>query len=451
MTYRAVACYNRATNTFVGYLATHDNYTTIVQAKGDAAPLKWGYDGSDLYLTKETSPYNRYLGDGGDDDVGDRADWGLWGGKYAAPVVYHGDGSVSLAGAPDRRLKFPSGQSNVYWSTDNYDDDIIVVALPHPRAWMKDLPPATLIGDINLPGTHDSAAIDPTVVTAYSCHYRSITQQLQAGVRLLDVRLLIDTVQGQHGTTYVFQTCHGDHGQGRRANVFQSFNSLMDECANFLIGQPTEFIAMSLKIDDQNGVPDADLPDVLDVLDALLQEAGIKPWMGDMPSLETMKGKIYLLDRIVPALIDPNRNPPLDPKIKAKVETHSYGVPLGIADNTPGQLMPADPRRNFEIYVQDKYEHLAVNFDGAVDAKYALFMAALADKPAGGLLINFASGTWGLMGVYIQGSVAYNIVQARTTTLGWSLYDYEESVASTDLGDLTVVEAVIASNFGYPS
>ncbi|PXA96038.1 hypothetical protein DMC18_02640 [Caulobacter sp. D5] len=300
MTYRIVKCYDRLSGAFAGYLSTHGNNVTVVSDEKDATPFNWYHYGSDLYLTKNSSPA-RYLGEAG----GKRADWGLWAGDYCAPVIYNADSSVSLASAPGRRLRLPSGDDRVFWSDDDTATDILQIDLGHPRAWLANVPGTTLIGDINLPGTHDSAAIDKKKVTPYSCHYRTITQQLEAGVRLLDVRLMIKT-NPSGPPAYTFMTCHGNVGLGHEAHVYQTFHSLLVECRDFLAAYPSEFIAMSLKIDDQNAVPDADMPAVLTALDAVLANELIAPsWPTAMLPLATMRGKIYLLDRIVPACSTP--------------------------------------------------------------------------------------------------------------------------------------------------
>lgn len=68
-------------------------------------------------------------------------------------------------------------------SVDIYQDPI---AQPN---WMAPIHDNTLIGNINIPGTHDSAAIQRILPTFYACQNYSIRDQLKFGVRALDVRL----------------------------------------------------------------------------------------------------------------------------------------------------------------------------------------------------------------------------------------------------------------------
>ncbi len=444
MNYRTVKCFNRQSGDFAGYLGTHDNCLTLVQSTAEAAWCKWTYKNGDLHLAKDTAPGDRWLGRA----TGGYAGWGL---DWYAPVTYNGDKTVSLKGEPAHMLYGPTGdETYISWSDTANNAGALTLQLINPRVWLSHVPGDTLIGDINLPGTHDSAAINSTIHTPYACHYRSITEQLEAGVRLLDVRLIIDAVPaGPHSpATWEFYTCHGSTGLNSRAHVYQSLVSLLVECHDFLYAHPSEFIAMSLKIDDQNGVADTDLPGVLKALTNVLANHNVGPWQGDMPSLDTVRKRVYLLDRIIPALLDPNRKPPLDPVVAQQVAAFSFGVSLDIPDNTPGVLLPATKGRNFPIYVQDMYEDLPIIDPGA--QKYALYVAAIPNKPADGLLINFASATrLKLGGVYIQDQVVGYFDKNRPTASGWSLFDYEDQSANSSFGLIDCVEIIIASNFAY--
>ena len=64
--------------------------------------------------------------------------------------------------------------------------------------WLNGLPDELPVGNINLPGTHNSAAIDPGRRTLHACQNFSIGEQLRAGIRLLDVRLkVLGAVRGK--------------------------------------------------------------------------------------------------------------------------------------------------------------------------------------------------------------------------------------------------------------
>jgi len=289
-------------------------------------------------------------------------------------------------------------------------------------SWLQAVPDATLIADINLPGTHDSAAINTSFETPYACHNTSLLQQLDGGVRVLDIRLKVK----QAGASYRFVTCHGDAD----ANEYQSLDSAMQDCARFLAGHPTEFVAMALRVDNWNGATDRDAARA--ALAGVLHGYPVFAHR-DMPSLRQVRGRIYLLNRIDDDL--------------------ALGVPVGWPDNTPGCWAPANARRAFKLYVQDQHDGLPVL--GAESAKLATFTAALARTGRGELLWNVASaGRAGTSGVAIVARLLAYLgarpAPRRPARLGWALFDYETARCQTNrYGLLDVVQLIIASNFGY--
>jgi hypothetical protein len=290
----------------------------------------------------------------------------------------------------------------------------------HLVSWLRDVDASTSIVDINLPGTHDSAAIAKTE-TLWACHNTTITEQLQGGIRLLDVRIKVV----ESGGTYVFYTCHGEWLQ----NQYQSLPSLLNECVDFLKAFPTEFIAMSLKIDNLNGLNrDLAISRLKDLLDPLpVMRSSTAPTLGEV------KGKIFLLNRITADL--------------------TFGMPVCWTENTPGEWFPACPSRDVRLYVQDRYEKLP--FHAALE-KLRLFVNTqqVASATTGQLFLNFASATSGIFGVYINTSVVgytgrFSAAQ-RFRRFGWALFDYEFDALQTDrYGFVNAVQLVIASNFEY--
>ncbi len=105
--------------------------------------------------------------------------------------------------------------------------------------WMADIPDTTLISRISIPGTHDSAAL----YGGAACQTQtwSIEEQLEAGIRYLDIRLssgreMIDEVQKD-----VLWLYHGSCYQNQR------FDQVLDTVTRFLEAQPTEFVLMRVK------------------------------------------------------------------------------------------------------------------------------------------------------------------------------------------------------------
>src|ERR1700722_9406227 len=143
----------------------------------------------------------------------------------------------------------------------------------HTR-WMTALPDDIPISELSIPGTHNSAAINTTRPTLWACQCHSITEQLNRGIRLLDIRLKpkprtrstdqtdAPTVPEYH---FEFKTCHGHLGLFG-ANEFQSFDEVLEECIQFLKENPGETIIMIVKIDDWRRTRPAQRPLILQKL-----------------------------------------------------------------------------------------------------------------------------------------------------------------------------------------
>lgn len=76
-----------------------------------------------------------------------------------------------------------------------------------------------------------------------ACHDRTITQQLEGGIRLLDVRI-------KPKKNFQFITCHGSTGSLIGMNECQSLISLLGEVEAFLNRHGRETVVMTLKADD---------------------------------------------------------------------------------------------------------------------------------------------------------------------------------------------------------
>jgi hypothetical protein len=123
-----MACHNLATNQLVGYLGAGGNLnasTSIVANKEDGANVKWAYVGSDMYLEKDTTPNDRYLGLGSQS----YACWGLWTRDgWVDPLVYNQDHTISLKGQTHRKLYGPYrwlGSDWAVWSEGEDNQNIL--------------------------------------------------------------------------------------------------------------------------------------------------------------------------------------------------------------------------------------------------------------------------------------------------------------------------------------
>ncbi|MBO6523997.1 MAG: hypothetical protein JJ971_09235 [Balneolaceae bacterium] len=301
---------------------------------------------------------------------------------------------------------------------------------PQNKDWMKTLSPTTTIDNINLPGTHDTAAINGNFRTPYACHFYSTTDQLNGGIRLLDIRL---KVKKTIGGSYYFNTCHSDHGLYLNINEYQSFTSLMDECKDFLTANSSEAIVMSLKFDDWNGYG-SDSTAVLNALKSVLANYPVytQAATSGLPTLSTVKGKIVLINRI-------NTD-------------NDLGIPISVPDNTVGTLSSIGAS-GASLYIQDKYNELtSANTN---QYKLGLVTNAFNQKVANRVVFNFASAVHGgINGVYIMGDLlgyfGKDAAAQRPSKFGWVLFDYQfTSYSTSKYGNLNIVQMIINSNFGY--
>ena len=97
--------------------------------------------------------------------------------------------------------------------------------------WMRAVPDDTPLGRMTIPGTHDSCAMYGGHLV--SCQSLSLRDQLEAGIRFLDIRLraAYDRLDVHHGIVY----------------QYLSFDDVMSEVGEFLRRQPTEAVIMRIK------------------------------------------------------------------------------------------------------------------------------------------------------------------------------------------------------------
>lgn len=302
-----------------------------------------------------------------------------------------------------------------------------------PVRWLSDLPDDLPISEINIPGSHNAAAVNTVRRTRWTCQDRTIPEQLNRGIRLLDIRLKPKkrrnrpigdqpdrtepdrTEPGREPTlnptreAYEFVTCHGRLGPFG-ANEFQSFESLLNECSTFLKANPRETIIITLQIDDYREVRAKNDPQILQSLhEQLNRYPTIHPPY--IPTLSEARGNIFLINRI-------NDNPEL-------------GVPITIPDNTPGEILTATSNRQYEVFVQDQYKRL--NRKRPETHKLQLTIAAFGNKRPNNILLNFASGTkpFGRL-IDIHKDLAAYLAAAHEPPhpLGWLLLDYPSDLPS---------------------
>lgn len=99
--------------------------------------------------------------------------------------------------------------------------------------WMSQISDSTQLSAISIPGTHDSGATYESVYGTAKCQSLGISDQLEAGIRYLDIRCrnYEDAFVIHHGSVY----------------QHLNFDDVLTACRNFLSENPTETIIMSVK------------------------------------------------------------------------------------------------------------------------------------------------------------------------------------------------------------
>lgn len=110
-----------------------------------------------------------------------------------------------------------------------------------PQAWMSALPDTTSLLRLTIPGTHDSCCTDPANGTEFSHTQNwSLPDQFAHGIRFLDIRC--NGLQGH--TADSFGIYHSSFYQGI------TFDTVLDQCRNFLLHNPNEVLIMRVKKED---------------------------------------------------------------------------------------------------------------------------------------------------------------------------------------------------------
>ena len=135
--------------------------------------------------------------------------------------------------------KVQPGHSTKVASQDGSTGEVI-----SHNAWMADIPDEMLVTALSIPGTHDSGCIDGPMGFAQTQNL-DIPEQLNAGIRFLDIRLAHyqDDLLVHHDVVYM----------GKR------YKDVLEICADFLERHSSETILMSVKDEDRFDEPLGDL------------------------------------------------------------------------------------------------------------------------------------------------------------------------------------------------
>ncbi|WP_367872076.1 phosphatidylinositol-specific phospholipase C domain-containing protein [Luteolibacter sp. Populi] len=257
---------------------------------------------------------------------------------------------------------------------------LLMVALPFcadaaGNNWMNPLDGNLPLSNLSIPGTHDSGALVEPIAGTAKCQNLSITDQLNAGVRFLDIRCrhINDAFAIHHGQVY--------------QNM--NFTDVLNATIGFLNANPGETVIMSVK-EEYNATGNTRSFEA--TFDSYVAGNPSKWVLGSaIPTLTQARGKIVLFRRF-----------------------GASGTPKGIdASNFPDNTTFST---GGTLRVQDRY-NVSNNND-----KWNQILQVLNEARYGGpgtLYVNFASGTSsGIFGIPNIPTVFNNINPRITTFFG---------------------------------
>ncbi|MBQ6874166.1 MAG: phosphatidylinositol-specific phospholipase C [Clostridia bacterium] len=230
------------------------------------------------------------------------------------------------------------------------------------KDWMSRIDGSKYISEISIPGSHDSCALYEPLDNISKCQTYSVKDQLEMGVRFLDIRVFM--LFGKD------QISHGVILQGQR------FRDMVKTCLDFLEENPDETILFSVKeeqvvLSEQN---------VADLIAEIISEDESK-WFTEnrIPTLDEVRGKIVLVNRY---------------------SSYQYkGLMATAFDGWENNMSFDITHWYYTIHVQDHYE---MKNEQDIEEKWneakALFdMCREEAYWQGNLYINFLSGNIGLI------------------------------------------------------
>ncbi|MEC8557987.1 MAG: phosphatidylinositol-specific phospholipase C [Planctomycetota bacterium] len=151
------------------------------------------------------------------------------------------------------------------------------------KDWMSKLPDSLTLAQLSIPGTHDSGArFDGLSFGFAKCQSWSISDQLAAGVRFLDIRC-----------RHLKNEFHIYHGV---VDQKLTFESVVQDCQEFLNKHPSECVIMAIK---RESTPRQNSRSFRETFEATIENGAAIWWRGSkIPTLKEVRGKIVLVDRV---------------------------------------------------------------------------------------------------------------------------------------------------------
>ena len=282
--------------------------------------------------------------------------------------------------------------------------------------WLKQVDGSRKLNLINLPGAHDSATNYVQFPLISQCQYLSVEEQLNRGIRYLDIRLAINE-KSREALNLVHGPAKCKSADGFGAENYR-LDSLLSTCYAFLEKHPTETIVINCKLDSGK----QDIEELQKRIQLLIEKNPANWYTKDaMPQLEEVRGKIVLCRRYE--------------------DEAGYGDAAGMDlswTDMPGAYKETDSACNTEeltwggtIMVQDHYEYTADNKSAVVEQAYKDANALSSEKQQNTVFLNFLStkGTDAAFGTPYRAASKINPVFLKMDKkayewLGWTIMDY---------------------------
>ncbi len=212
------------------------------------------------------------------------------------------------------------------------------------RDWCAKISDSVLINDLAIPGTHDAAAWThywnwSLSIPGTWAQRKSISEQLDLGVRVLDLRVGYASSSYTFGITSFVGMYHGP------VYLRLTLEEVLDDIKRWLAANPREFVILIFQQQGKPGQRDV-APEVKRMVNATFSSnlysfpsSGSNRW----PSVGQLRGKVMAMGRL-----------------RSDVDGF-YNVRdwLTTGNNTDGAVIPVARANNLSIYLQDRYSGLS--------------------------------------------------------------------------------------------
>ena len=290
--------------------------------------------------------------------------------------------------------------------------------VPGSADWMGRLEDELPLECVAIPGTHNSGAAYAQLAFFSKCQALTVSEQLEAGYRYLDIRLA-ESEDGSLKLTHGFTNCK----PSALSNKALRLADVLADCYAFLDAHPTETVLFCVK----HEYGDTSIRDMqLLLADEIAPERDRWLLTDTLPTLGEARGKLVLLVRWSDeAGLGPDAGVPFDCIFfDGSAATELYTEP-----NIAGDLL---------LWVQDRYEY-------GIEDKWRAFTDSLG--------INEGVGEAALHFLSTKGTFAYGHPYRFARALNPRLLDAEMNYANltgwviVDFGSAKLAEKIYSYNF----